>query len=73
MPLNPHLLMVVLGTYFIASSTKHAIENPTVQQFIHSENQHFDLVVIEDILHDTFLMLGHKLKAPVVSICKSHV
>lgn len=63
-------MIAAFGSYIFASSTKHAFENQYMQQFIHSENQQFDLIIIEEIMHDSFLMFGHKFKAPIVSICK---
>lgn len=62
--------MALFGPYFFATSTKHAFENERMQQFIHSEDQQFDLVLIEEVLHDGFWMFGHKFKAPIVSICE---
>lgn len=66
---SPIMIMALFGPHFIGSSNRHGLESQNVQKFIHSEDQHFDLIVIEDIFHDSFLMLGHKFKAPTVAIC----
>lgn len=68
--LNSPMIMAIFGAYFIGTSSKHALENQHVQQFIHSEDHHFDLIIVEDIMHDSLLMFGHKFKAPIVSICE---
>lgn len=62
--------MILGGAFSFGYTTKYALENQYVQHFIHSANHHFDLIIIEDLWHDTFLMLGHQFKAPIVSICK---
>lgn len=64
------MAVAIFGTYFIGVSSKHAVENEQVQQLIHSEKHRFDLIIVEDIMHDSLLMLGHKFKAPMVTICK---
>lgn len=47
----------------------YAFENQNVQKFIHSTGLHFDLVINEEFFGDSFLMFGHKFKAPIVTIC----
>lgn len=64
-------MTALFGPYFFGSSTKHAFENERMQQFMHSKNQHFDLILLEEVMHDGYLMFGHKFKAPVAMICKS--
>lgn len=55
---------------FIKNSNKHGLESKQVHEFIHSKNLHFDLIFIEETLHDAYLMFGHKFNAPIVSICE---
>lgn len=55
---------------FIKNSNKHGLESEQVQKFIHSKDLHFDLIFIEETLHDAYLMFGHKFNAPIVSICE---
>lgn len=55
---------------FIKNSNEHGLENEQMQKFIHSKNLHFDLIFIEETLHDAYLMFGHKFNAPIVSICE---
>lgn len=68
--LNSPLIMQTFGTYYFGISSMHGLESRNVQQLIHSENQHFDLIIVEDLMHDSFLMFGHKFKAPMVTMCK---
>lgn len=51
-------------------SADFAMNNKNVQKLIHSDDIHFDLVINEEIYHDSFLMFGHKFNAPMVTICK---
>lgn len=51
-------------------STSYALRDKNVQKLIHSENEHFDLIINEDVSHDVFLAFGHKFQAPVVTICE---
>lgn len=55
---------------FIKNSNKHGLESEQVQKFIHSKNSHFDLIFIEETLHDAYLMFGYQFNAPIVSICE---
>lgn len=48
----------------------YAYENANVQKFIHSTGLHFDLVINEEYIADSFLMFAHKYKAPIVTICE---
>lgn len=61
--------MAAVATYFISNSTKYGLETDNVQNFIHRSDLKFDLVIVEEILHDAFLMFGQKFNAPVVTIC----
>lgn len=51
-------------------SGDHGLRNKNVQELIHSEDLHFDLIINEDIYLDAFLAFGYKFKAPIVGICK---
>lgn len=63
------LLTAAFGTYFIYNSTKHSLESDNVQKFIHKNNQHFDIIVSEELVHDAHLMFGRQFNAPIVTIC----
>nr|CAD7586062.1 unnamed protein product [Timema genevievae] len=41
---------------------------PDVQRFIHSQDLHFDIVVVHDVAHMAFLGLAHKFDAPIIRI-----
>lgn len=49
---------------------EYVFENPNVQKFVKSTDLHFDVIVAEEFLSDSFLMFAHKFKAPIVTICK---
>lgn len=61
--------VLALSIEFIRDSCKHSFENEQMQKFIKSENQYFDLVLIEDCWTDAFLIFGHKFNAPIALIC----
>lgn len=50
-------------------SSDHALGDANVQKLINRNDLHFDLIINEEIFHDSFLMFGHKFKAPIVTIC----
>ena len=45
------------------------LQDPGVQDLIHSKNEHFDLVIIEAFFNECFLGFVHKFNAPVVQVC----
>lgn len=47
-----------------------SFNSPDVQRFLHRNDLNFDLVLIDEIQLDSFLMFGHKFKAPIIIICK---
>lgn len=50
------------------STTKYALENPNVQQFIEQDDNDFDLIISEQFFQEAFLMFAHKYRAPIVTI-----
>jgi len=48
-------------------TTEHALQNKAVQELIHREGDHFDLILAEQFYQEAFLMLAHKYKAPIVA------
>lgn len=52
-------------------SSEHGLKSSNVQKIIHSKNLHFDLVINEEIFHESWLMFGYKFNAPIVTISKS--
>lgn len=53
---------------FCQFSADYALSSANVQAFLKRTDQQFDLVVNEEFFHDSFLMFGHKFKAPIVTI-----
>lgn len=56
---------------FGTPSSEHGLQNAEVQKLVHSTNLSFDLVINEEIYHDSWLMFGHKFHAPTITICMS--
>lgn len=51
-------------------SSEHGLNVSNVQKIIHSNDLHFDLVINEDMFHESWLMFGYKFNAPIITICK---
>ncbi|XP_001988523.2 UDP-glycosyltransferase UGT5 [Drosophila grimshawi] len=49
-------------------TTEHALQDVQVQRLIASQDEHYDLVILEQFFHEAFLMFGQKFKCPVVTI-----
>lgn len=54
----------------VTPTNEHGLNNSNVQKLIHSKNLHFDLVISEDMFHESWLMFAYKFYAPIVTICK---
>lgn len=52
------------------STTEYALQHPEVQQLIHSDDRQYDLILTEQFYQEAFLMLAHKYRAPIVTVCK---
>lgn len=66
----PVLKTVEMFSAFAYMSAAYALNDKKVQEFIRRNDLHFDLVINEEVFHDSFLAFAHKYKAPVVTICK---
>ncbi|XP_062551806.1 UDP-glycosyltransferase UGT5-like [Armigeres subalbatus] len=49
-------------------TSRYALENYNVQQFINREDLHYDLIVAEQFFQESWLMFAHKFNAPIVTI-----
>ncbi|XP_067626225.1 UDP-glucosyltransferase 2-like [Eurosta solidaginis] len=49
-------------------SSEHALSDPKVKSLIASKDLEFDLIVLEQFFHESFLMFAHKFKCPVVTL-----
>lgn len=55
----------------IATPTaEYGLNHPNVQRIIHSKDLHFDLIINEDMFHESWLMFAYKFNAPIVTICE---
>lgn len=50
-------------------STEHAFRDKNVAAFLNTSTEHFDLVILEQFFHDSFLPFATKFNAPIVTIC----
>lgn len=49
-------------------STEHAFKDVNVQKFLKSNNLTYDVVILEQFFHDSWLLFAHKFQAPIVTI-----
>lgn len=49
-------------------STEHAFKDQNVQTFLKRSDLQFDVVILEQFFHDSWLLFAHKFKAPIVTI-----
>lgn len=49
-------------------TSEHALNNQKVKNLIRSKSKKFDLVIMEQFFHESFLMFGHKFQAPIVTL-----
>lgn len=50
-------------------STRHALDSKAGQSLLHGpDDREFDLVISEQFFQESFLLFGHKFKAPIVTI-----
>ncbi|KAG4072142.1 hypothetical protein HA402_015641, partial [Bradysia odoriphaga] len=49
-------------------SSEHGLNNSNVQKIIHSQDLHFDLVINEEMFHESWLMFAYKFNTPIVTI-----
>lgn len=49
-------------------STEHAFNDHNVQTFLNRTDLKFDVVILEQFFHDSWLLFAHKFKAPLVTI-----
>lgn len=66
----PVLLIISLIPSFMKMAADYALNSTSVKEFINRNDLQFDLVINEEIFHESWLMFGHKFKAPIVTICK---
>lgn len=49
-------------------NSEHGLRDGNVQRFIESENDHYDLVISEQMNQETWLLFAHKFKAPIITV-----
>lgn len=63
-------LKVASYDWLCTPSSEHGLNVSNVQKIIHSKDLHFDLIINEDMFHESWLMFAHKFNAPIITICK---
>lgn len=66
----PILLSIPMFPAFMKMAADHALNSTSVKEFINRNDLQFDLVINEEVFHESWLMFGHKFKAPIITICK---
>lgn len=64
----PAILTASAIPYLGKISSEHALNDSKVQKFIHRNDSYFDIVINEDTYHESWMMFGHKFKAPIVTL-----
>ena len=49
-------------------TSEYALNDKKVKSLIESKDKKFDLLILEQFFHESFLMFAHKFKCPVVTI-----
>lgn len=49
-------------------TTEYALNDSNVQKLIQSRNAEFDLVILEQFFHESFLTFAYKFRCPIVTI-----
>ncbi|KAL9924641.1 UDP-glycosyltransferase family 301 member D1 isoform 2-T2 [Glossina fuscipes fuscipes] len=50
------------------TTTEHALNDSKIKKLIASKEQKFDLLILEQFFHESFLMFAHKFQCPIVTI-----
>lgn len=50
-------------------TSEYGLNDTNVQKIINSKDLHFDLIINEDMFHESWLMFAYKFNAPIVTIC----
>ncbi|XP_058122291.1 UDP-glycosyltransferase UGT5-like [Anopheles ziemanni] len=64
---DPFFKMSILWKLGLETA-EHAFESANVQRFLRTEGLTFDLLIAEQFVQESFLMLGHKYQIPIVTI-----
>lgn len=51
-------------------TSEYALNDPKVKSLIASKDKKFDLFILEQFFHESFLMFAHKFQTPIVTIGK---
>lgn len=65
---NMNFLMTVTNRWFFANLLSAQMEHANLIDFLRSEDNSFDLVIVESFLQEYTVAIGHKYNAPVVNL-----
>lgn len=71
--INSNFMISVTNSWFFANLLSNQLEQPNLKDFVRSDDNSFDLVLIESFLQEYTVALGHKFSAPVVNLSPSMV
>nr|ATN96017.1 UDP-glucuronosyl transferase 343B2 [Aphis gossypii] len=71
--INSNFMISVTNRWFFANLLSNQLEQPNLKDFVRSDDNSFDLVLIESFLQEYTVALGHKFSAPVVNLSPSMV
>jgi len=65
---NSNFMITVTNRWFFANLLSSQLEHPNLKDFVQSEDNSFDLVIIESFLQEYTVAIGHKFNAPIVNL-----
>lgn len=68
MKYNSHFESISLMWKVGLLTTEHAFEDKGVSKLIERDDLKFDLVILEQFFHESWLLFAHKYKVPIVTI-----
>lgn len=63
----------VLSRWAIANFLSNTLNNKNIKDFIRSDSNSYDLVIVESFLQEYTVALGHKFNAPVINLSPAMV
>uniref|UniRef100_A0A2S2PG58 UDP-glucuronosyltransferase n=1 Tax=Schizaphis graminum TaxID=13262 RepID=A0A2S2PG58_SCHGA len=70
---NSNFMISVMNRWFFANLLSSQLEHPNLKEFVRSEDNSFDLVIIESFLQEYTVAIGHKFNAPIVNLSPSMI
>lgn len=71
--INQNFITSVLSRWYISYFMSSWMENENLKEFIQSETNSFDLVIIEAFHQEYTIAMGHKFNAPVINLSSTMI